>query len=418
MGLLSAVGDIVGIASNPYGTPSKGEWTLTEGSFFIPATGKKVKFFFETAKGESRTRRTGLEQISDTGGRRKVIYEYPYKDGQVLDDLGRKGEKFAFNLKFWGTDYKTLFQEFLDTVTKSKESGILTHPVLGQINCGFLDYEFVHRYDEFSAVTIRANFIEDTKDQLLATNLTAVSANSSLRSALSALTDLQASISDGISVLSATLLIPAAVKSALNARLASITGQLSRFLGQLSATFSTSQDLKRLAAAANQAGGYQFLSSGISQSTGAVTTAGQNLPPVFQVGFDENTASAVAAQETSYANAAAITPQQAVYQMNVIRSQISDAITEVDTAFGNSGADVALSYRTLAVVFQQAVEASVYTTGSSIKVYTVPRLMSLRQIAADNGLDPDRQNDIFALNPGLDSANFVPQGTQLTIPTS
>src|SRR5690606_86516 len=36
----------------------------------------------------------GLSNVTDQSGRRKVIFKYPYVDGQTTDDLGREGETF------------------------------------------------------------------------------------------------------------------------------------------------------------------------------------------------------------------------------------------------------------------------------------------------------------------------------------
>jgi hypothetical protein len=47
--------------------------------------------------------------------------------------------------------------------------------------------------------------------------------------------------------------------------------------------------------------------------------------------------------------------------------------------------------------------------------YTVPRLMSIREVAFELGIDFSRLNDIDALNLELDSLNYIPAGTVLTV---
>jgi len=415
---LGAVGDIIGAATNPFGLPSKGEWNLIEGSFTTKTTQKKVTFFFEKAKGEDRTQKTGLEQVSDGGGRRKAIYEYPYRDGQVVDDLGRRGEKFTFNLTFFGSNYQKLFKDFMDVVVSSKESGILTHPVRGQIPCAFQEYEFVHRHDQFNAVTIRATFIEDNQDVLKNTNLQTASANSALRSALQTLTDAQSFIGTAIVTVGAALPIPGSIQSAMQSRLSSITGGLSRLFSQLAATFSSDSQLQSLAAKASQVnGGVTALNSGTTASSASVSQ-GQVLPPVFQVGVGKTEAQSLQTLASQFSNTNQITAQQAVYQMNQVRAQISEAIQYTEAQFSSSGFDIILTYRQLAVQFQAAVEAAISSASPSVKVYTVPFDMSLRRVAFLNGLDPDRQGDIAILNPDIDSINFVPQGSVLVVPAS
>lgn len=417
----SSAGTIIGAAANPYGVPSAGDWHLTEGSFFVPSTLDRVTFFFETAKGDSSTQKTGLEQIADCGGRRKIAYEYPYRDGQALGDAGRRGGRFSFNLKFFGQDYQTLFQKFLKVVVNNPASGILTHPVLGNIPCGFSDYEFVHRYDERNCVTIRATFLEDNFGDLTATNLTVPSPNSSLRAALQMLTDAQATVGLAISDVSAALKIPGAIRASLQARLDSIVGSLSGLLGQLAATFSTDSHLQSLAAKGQStlgsvAGSGSSSTQLLSVNAGVDASTGQTLPPVFQVGFSPSDQAAQVALTSGFVSANQITPTQAVYQMNLIRAQVSAAITDAETTLGSPGSEIALSYRALAVQFQQTVENCISQSSASVRIYTVPFVMSARMAAFENGLSVDRQNDIAELNPSLDCLNLIPKGTLLVVP--
>src|SRR6478609_5693693 len=100
MSLFDVAGDIGGLFSqvlNPFGLPSKGAWNLQQGKFITS---------------------DGL-----------AVYEYPYIDGQALKDLGRKGEKFVMNIKFFGDNYQGLFKDFIDTVAKGNKKGTLIHPV-------------------------------------------------------------------------------------------------------------------------------------------------------------------------------------------------------------------------------------------------------------------------------------------------
>ena len=98
--------------SNPYGVPAKAQWNLNAGEY-TNSYNIKTTIFFETTRGEDPNQKTALEQTSDNAGRRLAIYEYPYIDGQRVDDLGRKGETFTFNLKFFGTNYQNKLQEFI-----------------------------------------------------------------------------------------------------------------------------------------------------------------------------------------------------------------------------------------------------------------------------------------------------------------
>jgi prophage DNA circulation protein len=232
---LPTVGDLVS-SINPFGASNLGQWNLARGVYtqkntIDPSASQSIVFFYETKKGEDPTQRTAVDQISDTGGRRLAIYEYPYRDGQAIKDLGRKGEKFVFNIKFHGQNYQVLFEQFIKVVAGSKFPGTIIHPVRsgssGAINVKFQDWEFLHRHDEFNSVTIKATFIEDSTDQLLQVNAQLASPDTGLRGALQTMASTQSYISQAISDTSALLLLPAAIKASMEARLTSINGQIS-----------------------------------------------------------------------------------------------------------------------------------------------------------------------------------------------
>lgn len=413
---LSDIGSIGQFLTNPFGLPSNAEWNLSPGKFQNKVTGAEATFFYETRKGDTPNQLTALDTLSDGGGRRLAIFEYPYRDGQRIEDLGRKGEKFTFNLKFHGTDYQLKFKEFLDVVVAAKDQGVLTHPVRGQIPCRFSDYEFIHRYDEWNSVTIRAIFVEDNQDVIENANLQGASPNSTLRNALQTINDVQATISSGISTVSAALLIPSTVKATMTNRLNSIIGQASRLMGQIAATFSTSAQLQNLtASSSNLPKGISSLNSGQVQNGLSPT---QSLPVTYQVGFSPADQTLAAASINGFNASNQVTPQQAVYGTNQLRGAISTAVAELTTNLGNAGYSLVVQYKNLAVQIQAAIESALSSAQPTVKNYTVPSNMSLRQAAFLNGLAVDRGNDISALNPFLPSVNFVPRGTVIQVPVS
>jgi HEPN domain-containing protein len=85
---------------------------------------------------------------------------------------------------------------------------------------------------------------------------------------------------------------------------------------------------------------------------------------------------------------------------------------------GNLGYDMTISYRDMAIAVQQMVEVAISASRASVKIYIVPSTMSLRTIAKNNGLTPDRQNDIESLNPYLPSVNFVAAGSRVLVPAA
>jgi prophage DNA circulation protein len=401
--------------SNPYGAQAKGEWNLSKGVF----TTKDGSTVFYYIKDPAPTQRTAIEQITDSGGRRLAIYEYPYRDGQRVADLGRKGETYTFSIKFFGLNYVSLFNAFLAQVVNSNLQGTLTHPVRGAVSARFRDYEFQHVYNEWNAITIKATFIEDNTEELQAISVPASSPDSVLRNALQFVTDAQSAISTALTEAAGLIALPGAILTSLEQRLSSITGQASRLLGQLVATFSTNAQLQSLATkASNVTGGVPQLYTGTAttQNGGSGTTS--QLPPTLQVGFSPTTQTAVVAQIANFVNANQITTSQAVFAANQLRALISAAIADINTYLGNNGYDSMVQYRSLANSMQEAVESAISTAQNQIILYVVPEDMSLRMIAKNNGLDPDRQNDIEALNPYLQSVNLVSEGTQILVPSA
>ncbi len=400
----------LGSFSNPFGPPSVGKWNLQRGVYIGNTTKKSVIFFYED-KDPNPSQHTAVDQVSDTGGRRLAVFEYPYVDGQKITDLGRRGETYVFNIKFHGVNYQTLFNQFIDVVVNQNEQGTIVHPIRGALIVRFKEYEFQHRYDEWNAVTIKATFIEDNTGAINLVQTNAASQDSALRSALQTLTNAQAQISQGISDVSAALLLPAAISGAMSSRLTSITSQVSGLLGQLAATFSSNAQLQNLASQS------QGLTGGVTGLNAGTTQSG-TLPPVYQAGFDPATQSAVANNLSAFVNANQVTPQTAVFNANQARSAILAAINEVNTNFGNQGYALMVAYRGLAVSIQNVTQSCIASIQTLVVLYTVPVPMSLRTVAFNNGLTPDRQNDIEALNPYLGSVNVVPANTVLTVPAA
>lgn len=416
--------------SNPFGATANGQWSISKGVFTTkdkPA--KSIIFFYEVKHKDEKDGGflTAVDQIEDSGSRRLAIYKYPYRDGQGIADLGRDGETYSFNIKFTGQNYQQKLQEFLSVVVNNKTGGTLLHPVRsgsggvssGAISVRFHTWNFVHRHDEWNAVTIKAVFLEDNTDQILTANVPAASQDSALRSALQTLTAVQAQASALISSVSAVLLLPGAISSAMQQRLSSIVNQVSGLLGQLASTFSSNQQLQQLSAqSANVAGGVTSLNSGTVTTTVSGKTQQALLPPVFQVGFDPTTQAAMNTQLSNFINANQVSTQEAMYTANQARTAILAAINEVNTNLGNYGYDTMVLYRTLSAQIQTVVESCIAAAQNQVTLYVVPNNMSLRMIASLNGLDPDDQNLIESLNPYLGSVNVIPKGSQILVPVA
>lgn len=419
MGILDLAGDLLDVISNPFGETRQGHWNITEGSFTQDVSGERVVFLFDEtaararkeAAQENSQQKTAISTITDTGGRRKVIYEYPYRNGQRVRDLGRRGESFALNVMFHGPQYQTLFNRFIRVCVNGKESGVFSHPVRGSLRGAFQGYEFVHDHSASNAVAIRCTFIEDSSDDLATLQAEKNAPDSVIRQGLSILTTVQQKVTQAIDLVEFAQTAPKAALDLLRTRLDNIVASTSILLGKLASTFGTDVQLKALAGQAQAAAiPITSLTAGISEN--AV------LPAVFQVGMVAEAAALLDAQTAAFVGASQVTTSQAIFQANAIRLSLAAGIQEAEDNLGNEGAEIVLQYRTLAVQIQDTVEASISAAKLRVRTYTTPYNMSLRQVAFNNGLSPDRQNDLSDLNPTLFSVNFVAEGTVLTVPVS
>ena len=180
-------------------------------------------------------------------------------------------------------------------------------------------------------------------------------------------------------------------------------------IGQISATFSPTSSTSSISAQAKQLG------ISATKLTSGLTSKGL-LPPVFQSGYSPATQASINAQKANFINSSQVTTQQALFVSNQARAAVTVAIAEIENNTGNLGYDMMISYRELVNSIQQLVEVSISASQSQVKVYTVPNTMSLRMVAKNNNLDPDRQNDIESLNPYLPSVNFIAAGSRLLVP--
>lgn len=403
----------IGAFSNPYGTPSHDEWALNSAKFkLLDGSATELLFFASKVSEDDPGSLTALESMSDTGGRRLAIYEYPYRDGQVIEDLGRRGERYVFNLTFFGPNYRERYADFYRKVIQTRAAGVLTHPTIGDVTARLLEYDFIHSHDQFSAVKLRCTFIEDsttnTRDNPPAIDKVGA-IDSVLRGALSVMTTVNRVVGNSIFEVSALLLLPGSIQTAMRQRLGAIITAHSRLLGQLAATFGTDGSIINLG---SSSGGISGANSGVSASTG------QTLPPVFQVGLSPDEQAAVSDNEAAFKQANQITATQLVFNVNQARAQVAETIAYHESQTGSDAFDVVISYRQLVVSFQKAAEAAIKSASLQTVQYLVPFDMTLTEAAFANKLDPDRMIDIERLNPGLGSANFVPRGTILTVPAA
>ncbi len=78
--------------------------------------------------------------------------------------------------------------------------------------------------------------------------------------------------------------------------------------------------------------------------------------------------------------------------------------------------DTILEMRQSIVLVQDVLEKGVASSNARIIDYRLPRVMSLREVAFENGIDVARVQELDVLNPALLSVNYIAKDTILRVP--
>lgn len=427
------------------------EWAISEGSYKGGRkTAKRVLFHVFKSKSDYQA---ALPRITDTGGRRKAVFPFPYVDGQTTDDLGRKGETFEVEIVFHGVHYKVgmnrLMIELNDPIP-----GTLEHPVRGTIRCGMTDYSIEHAADPKQAAVVRVRFTEHNFDTATFSDIQVIkTVRSALQKALAAIQAMAAAIAAIKQIVGAIVSLVNDIKQKI--------AEIYHFMVNLVADAASSFGLKGgdLAAilpiniggvlslpvrAGTTAGGVDPTAAfGGSASTNG--TAGNAGLSVTTGGFVRvsNRFTTVVAPADPFANLPvellsdvareAIELTQLTRRAEIMRQMANEIVANCDTAIeatktasvasvGRAAASLkSLLQAKLSVLDGCAAMADVLNSGSAngrptIISYSVPRVMSLREAAFLNGLLPQDGTDISVLNPTLESVNYIPKGTVLKVP--
>ncbi len=127
-----------------------GEWQLLEGSY------NGILFHVFQSKSDYQA---ALPRITDTGGRRKVKYSFPYKDGQTTDDLGRKPQGFEAEILIHGERYMNGVIRLMAEFNKPTP-GEFVHPVMGKMTVAVEDIQISHSSDTRRAALLKVTFTE------------------------------------------------------------------------------------------------------------------------------------------------------------------------------------------------------------------------------------------------------------------
>jgi hypothetical protein len=370
-------------------------WDLEEGSY--------NGILFHVFKSSSEYQGE-LASVTDTGGRRKVKYMFPYQDGQTTDDLGRRPEQFDADILIHGDRYTVGLQSLLQELNKPTP-GVLVHPIRGQLQVVPQDWTLTHQSDSRKAVIIKVTFIEHN----FTIGDVRISKDKSVKGFLNKALDAFAAIDRVLARVQAATQFVFSVRQSVVQALANYKNGYAQVLGRMNTTFNggNSADIPGLLPV-NQGG--------------LLNPDGSNSSPFFPSLQTEDKFNAVPLSSLQNEVPATIAANDITKQVNALRADLADTINDMKAMGGGVGSlefhDEILDLKQTAVDLQRTLEAGVASSQALVIDYTVPRVMSIREIAFANGLSPNRSGEIDLLNPALLSVNFIPEGTLVRVPIS
>ena len=97
-----------------------------------------------------------------------VQYEYPFRDGGEVDDMGRGLRQIEISAVFWGSAYEAELQAFmaaLDNVTEDNNGeGELIHPIFGSVPAKLKSYDISHDEEDPDYAEVSLVFVESGID--------------------------------------------------------------------------------------------------------------------------------------------------------------------------------------------------------------------------------------------------------------
>lgn len=369
------------------------DWDILEGSY------NGVLFHVFRSK---EVYNGALGSISDSGGRRKVKYRFPYKDGQTTDDLGRKPETFEMDILIFGPKYLSGLSKIMNEMNKSTP-GELVHPVRGRIKCVPEDFQFLHSSEKRKAVAIRLVFIEHsfTIGEFKSTN------DSTVKGALAKALDAFKSIEAAIVKVQGAVTFSSDVRNHVNQLLNRYNKNYSATLGSINKTFNPAGSVDIPGLLPVNEGGLQ--KSDGSRVDSVFTTVISPSDPFAQIPLDQ----------VSQATATALVSSQITKNVNSLRDDLNVILGLMET--GSAALelhDEIVALKKTAILMQDALEKGIASSQTRIVEYTTPRVMSLREVAFANGVLVNRVYELEVLNPSLLSTNYIEAGTSLKVPIS
>ena len=409
------------------------EWNIMETSY-TPAKSNRqprplpIKLHIFVSKSDYQA---AIPQVRDSGGRRNQKIELLYTDGQTTEDIGRRGETFSLEVLLHGYAYRNGLVKIMDALQRPT-AGTLLHPVRGEIACKFDTYELEHSYDKSNAALLRLTFIEHNF-RPPGFGQTVVTVTTKLAKALAILNAINAMIQ---AVLQLKTIVGSLART-VAAKIQEFAQAFRSFLVDANATFNGGSSSSipgivpvnagGLAAPATTRGPVASPNVRASSSVTAGIGGTSILPGGYvQVGTRFRTIvavndplAAVPRELLSDTAREALAAQDLTKRCAILRTQVQEILVDIEDA-GTSVelAEHILTLKRAAVAAQETLEQGLQSSNTRIINYTTKRLMTVREIAFDNGISPNAAQDIELLNPWIESVNYIPKGTTLKVPLS
>lgn len=383
--------DTENILAQFYPGQSPNAWSILEGSY------NGILFHVFQSSSEYQA---GLGSIQDAGGRRKVKYSFPYRDGQTTDDLGRKPYSYSMDLIIHGIRYMKGLGALLLEFNKPTP-GILVHPVMGKIEVAIEDWTITHSSESRNAAALHVVF---TEHNFTIGSISDSGQSATLKSALSKAINGFQKIQSAIIAVQGAVAFSQQLKNTISDSLERFQSNFASILSSINVSFNKagSTDIPTLLPV--NEGGLREPNGSLASDTFPVAGPLSDVPTTQ---LTSTTVAAVAATEIT---------KQVVAERVRVASTIQLMLSQGEGSLPLH--DAILSLRETLILMQDALEAGVASSQAQIVQYVVPRLMSLREIAFENGLPVGRYGEIAILNPSLESVNYVPKGTSLQVPIS
>lgn len=364
-------------------------WNIEEAAYGHPPGTLVLFHIFKSSEDYSGA----VAQVQDTLSRRVVPFEYPYVDGQTTDDLGRHGETFDFDILLHGPHYYDAYVSLLKEFNDPKP-GTLVHPIRGRFTVKFKEAIITHQSAARQAVALKVKFVEHNFEMSFKTSAP------STKSALSKAVGYIAVVAGIINKIDANLSVLSSLRNEIKAFIKNFQNSYQDTLVSMNTTFNhgSSSDIPGL------------LPTNTSSSDAFPSATSPSDP------FAGITPKQIQAQQSP-----ALASLQAVDKVVALRTQLNVLITKMSSVNGGQGAlifyDQIAALKQSSLAMQRVLELGLQSSNATINVYSVPRLMSLREVCFANGLSVDRAFELEQLNPSIQSANYISTGTRLQVPS-